>query len=121
MNIVKNLLTCIALLFIISTGVYADDSDRTKCNYKDGKKCHEKMWRKKDMWKQRPMHKMFGGPMMRMGPPPPPPMIGMGGPFAMIETKGRLFLYNKKTGDVWLCNAFKKICEQLFVENKDID
>ena len=108
MNIVKNLLTCIALLFIISTGVYADDNDRTKCNYKDGKKCHEKMWRKKDMWKQRPMHKMFGGPMM-----------GMEGPFTMIEAQSRLFLYNKKTGDVWVCNAFKKICEQLIVENKN--
>ena len=105
MNIVKNLLTCIALLFIISTGVYADDSDRTKCNYKDGEKCQKKMWRKKDMWKQRSMHKMFG----------------MGGPFDMIEAQGRLFLYNKKTGDVWACNAFKKICEQLVVENKDMD
>ena len=92
MNIVKNLLTCIVLLFIISTGVYADDNDRTKCNYKDGKKCYEKMWRKKDMWKNHQMHKMYGGSMMRMGPPPFPPMIGMGGPFAMIETQGRLFL-----------------------------
>ena len=63
------------------------------------------MWRKKDMWKQRSMHKMFG----------------MGGPFDMIEAQGRLFLYNKKTGDVWTCNAFKKICVQLVVENKDID
>jgi len=44
-----------------------------------------------------------------------------GGAFAMIEAQGKLFLYNKKTGDVWMCNAFKKICEQLTVENKDID
>ena len=43
------------------------------------------------------------------------------GAFAMIEAQGRLFLYNKKTGDVWVCNAFKKICEQLVVENKDTD
>ena len=102
MNILKHLFSYIALLFIISTGVYADDSDKKKCHYKDGKKCHEKMWRKKDMWKQRPM--------MRIG-----------GPFAMIEAQGRLFLYNKKTGDVWLCNTYKKICEQLVIENKDID
>ena len=105
MNILKNLLSCIALLFIISTGVYADDSDKKECHYKDGEKCQKKMWRKKDMWKQRSMHKMFG----------------MGGPFDMIEAQGRLFLYNKKTGDVWACNAFKKICEQLVVENKDMD
>jgi|TARA_B100001079_G_scaffold33786_1_gene25579 hypothetical protein len=108
MNILKYLFPCIALLFIISTEVYADDSDKKKCHYNDGEKCHEKMWRKKGMWKQRPMHKMFGGPMM-----------GMGGPFTMIEAQNRLFLYNKKTGDVWVCNAFKKICEQLIVENKD--
>ena len=44
-----------------------------------------------------------------------------GGAFAMIEAQGRLFLYNKKTGDVWVCNAFKKICEQLAVENKNTD
>ncbi len=108
MNILKYLFPCIALLFIISTEVYADDSDKKKCHYNDGEKCHEKMWRKKGMWKQRSMHKMFGGPMM-----------GMGGPFTMIEAQNRLFLYNKKTGDVWVCNAFKKICEQLIVENKN--
>jgi|TARA_Y100000294_G_scaffold49832_1_gene46975 hypothetical protein len=118
MNILKHLFLYIVLLFIISTGVYADDSDKKICHYKDGKKYHEKMWKKKGMCKQRPMHKMFGGPMMRMGPPP---MMGMGGPFAMIEAQGRLFLYNKKNGNVWTCNAFKKICEQLVVENKDID
>ena len=39
----------------------------------------------------------------------------------MIEAQGKLFLYNKKTGDVWVCNAFKKTCEQMIVENKDID
>ena len=110
MNILKYLFPCIALLFIISTEVYADDSDKKKCHYNDGEKCHEKMWRKKGMWKQPPMHKMFDRPMMRMR-----------GPFAMIEAQGRLFLYNKKNGDVWVCNAFKKICEQLVVENKDID
>ena len=42
-----------------------------------------------------------------------------GGAFTMIEAQGRLFLYNKKTGDVWVCNAFKKTCEQVTVENKD--
>ena len=41
--------------------------------------------------------------------------------FEMIEAQGRLFLYNKKTGDVWVCNAIKKICEQLVIENKDTD
>ena len=44
-----------------------------------------------------------------------------GSSFAMIEAQGRLFLYNKKTGDVWVCNAFKKTCEQLVVENKDTE
>ena len=41
-----------------------------------------------------------------------------GGAFEMIEAQGKLFLYNKKTGDVWVCNAFKKTCEQMIVENK---
>ena len=44
-----------------------------------------------------------------------------GGSFAMIEAQGKLFLYNKKTGDVWVCNAFKKTCEQMIVENKDTE
>jgi len=48
-------------------------------------------------------------------------MMEHGGPFAMIEAQGRLFLYNKKTGDVWVCNAFQKTCEQVTVENKDTD
>ena len=48
-------------------------------------------------------------------------MMGHGGPFSMIEAQGKLFLYNKKTGDVWVCNAFKKTCEQIVVENKDTD
>ena len=65
----------------------------------------KKMGNKKGKWKQ---GHMFGSPMM-----------GMGGPFAMIEAQGRLFLYNKKTGDVWVCNAFSKTCEQVTVENKD--
>ena len=43
------------------------------------------------------------------------------GAFAMIEVQGRLFLYNKRTGEVWVCNAFKKICEQLIVENIGTD
>jgi len=64
---------------------------------------------------------MFGNQMMGMGHPPPPPMMGIGGPFAMIEAQGKLFLYNKKSGDVWMCNAYKKNCEQLVVENKDIE
>ena len=42
-----------------------------------------------------------------------------GGVFAMIEAQGKLFLYNKKTGNVWVCNAFNKTCEQVTVENKD--
>ena len=42
-----------------------------------------------------------------------------GGAFTMIEAQGRLFLYNKRTGEVWICNAFKKICEQVTVENND--
>ena len=29
------------------------------------------------------------------------------------------FLYNKKNGDVWVCNAFNKSCEQVTVENKE--
>ena len=110
MNILKFLLPCITLLFFITTGVYADDSDKKKYLDKDGKKYHEKMWKKKGKWKQRPM--------MGMGPPP---MMGMEGPFAMIEAQGRLFLYNKRTGNVWVCNAFKKVCEQLTIENKNTD
>ena len=43
-----------------------------------------------------------------------------GGAFTMFEAQGRLFLYNKKTGDVWVCNAFNKTCEQVTVENKDL-
>ena len=102
MNILKYLLPCITLLFFISTGVYANDSDK-KGNYdKDGKKYHQKKWDKKG--------KMIWDKKRKQG-----------GAFAMIEAQGRLFLYNKKTGDVWVCNAFKKICEQLVVENKDTD
>ena len=127
MNILKHLFPCIAFLFFITTGVHANDSDKNKYLDKDGEKYHEKMWGVKGKWKQCPMKNMFGQcPMMGMGPPPmmgmgPPPMMGMGGPFTMIEAQGRLFLYNKKTGDVWVCNAFKKTCEQLVIENKDID
>ena len=110
MNILKNLLPCIALLFFISTGVQANDSDKKKYLDKDGKKYHEKMWGKKDKWKQCPMKNMFGQC----------PMMGMEGPFAMIEAQGRLFLYNKRNGDVWVCSAFKKTCEQIVIENKDI-
>ena len=118
MNILKHLFPCIALLFFITAGVHANDSDKKKYLDKNGKKYHEKMWGEKGKWKQCPMKNMFGQcPMMKIGPPP---MMEMGGSFAMIEAQGRLFLYNKKTGDVWVCNAFKKICEQLVVENKDI-
>ena len=102
MNILKPLFLCITLLFFIATGVYADDSDKKKYLDKDEKKYHEKMWGKKGKWKQCPM-------------------MGMGEPFAMIEAQGRLFLYNKRNGDVWVCNAFKKTCEQIVVENKDIE
>ena len=101
MNILKLLLTCIALLFFITTGIYADDRDKKKYHDKDGKKYHQKKWGKKEM--------MWGKKRKQ------------GGAFAMLEAQGKLFLYNKKTGDVWVCNAFKKICEQIVVENKDID
>ena len=119
MNILKCLLPCITLLFFITTGVHANDSDKKKYLDKDGKKYHEKMWKKKGKWKQCPMKNMFGQcPMMGMGPPP---MMGTEGSFTMIEAQGRLFLYNKRNGDVWVCSAFKKTCEQIVVENKDIE
>ena len=101
MNIFKYLLPCITLLFFITTGVHANDSNKKKNYDKDGKKYHQKKWGKKEM--------MWGKKRKQ------------GGAFAMIEAQGRLFLYNKKTGDVWVCNAFKKTCEQMIVENKDID
>ena len=94
MNIFKYLLPWITLLFFIATGVHANDSDKKKNYDKDGKKYHQKKWDKKSK---------------------------QDGAFAMIEAQGKLFLYNKKTGDVWVCNAFKKTCEQMIVENKDID
>ena len=102
MNIFKYLLLCITLLFFIATGVYANDSDKKKNYDKDEKKYHQKKWDKKG--------KMMWGKKRKQG-----------GAFAMIEAQGRLFLYNKKTGDVWMCNAFKKICEQLSVENINTD
>ena len=117
MNILKYLLLCITLLFFITAGVHADDSDKKKYLDKDGKKYHEKMWGEKGKWKQCPMKNKFGQcPMMGMEPPP---MMGMEGSFTMIEAQGTLFLYNKRTGDVLVCNAFKKTCEQVTVENKD--
>ena len=102
MNIFKYLLSCFILLFFIATGVYANDSDKKKNYDKDGKKFHQKKWDKKGT--------MMWGKKSKQGDA-----------FAMIEAQGRLFLYNKKTGDVWVCNAFKKTCEQLVVENKDKD
>jgi len=57
---------------------------------------------------------MFGNSMMGMGPPPP---MNAAGPFSMMESGGNLYLYNKITGNVWLCSSFKKVCEQLIVEN----
>ena len=102
MNILKYLLPCIALLFFSTTVVYADDHDNKKYYDKDGKKYHQKKWDKKG--------KMMWGKKRKQG-----------GAFEMIEAQGKLFLYNKKTGDVWVCNAFKKTCEQMIVENKDID
>ena len=101
MNIFKYLLPWVTLLFFITTGVHANDSDKKKNYDKDGKKYHQKKWGKKEM--------MWGKKRKQ------------GGAFAMIEAQGRLFLYNKKTGDVWVCNAFKKTSEQMIVENKDID
>ena len=119
MNILKYLLPYITLLFFITTGVYADDSDKKKYLDKDGKKYHKKMWGQKGKWKQCPMKNMYGQcPMMGMAPP-----INMGneGPFTMIEVQGRLFLYNKRNGNVWVCNAFKKTCDQIMVENRDTE
>ena len=86
----------------MTTGVYANDNDKKKKYYKDGKKYHQKKWNKKGkmMWEKKRKQ---------------------GYAFAMIETQGKLFLYNKNTGDVWVCNAFKKTCEQMIVENKNID
>ena len=100
MNILKYLLPCIALLFFSTTVVYADDHDSKKYYDKDGKKYPKKMWDKKGKktWNKKGKH---------------------GGAFTMFEAQGRLFLYNKKTGDVWVCNAFNKTCEQVTVENKD--
>ena len=102
MNILKLLFPCITLLFFITTGVYADDSDKKINHDKDEKKYHQKKWDKKGkmMWSKKRKQ---------------------GGAFAMIEAQGRLFLYNKRNGDVWVCNAFKKTCEQLVVENKDTE
>ena len=112
MNILKLLFLCIVLLFFITKGVYAEseyitkktsnDSEKKKNYDKNGKKYHKKKWDKKE--------KMMWGKKK-----------GQGGAFAMIEAQGKLFLYNKKTGDVWVCNAFKKTCEQMIVENKDIN
>ena len=100
MNILKYLLPCIALLFFSTTVVYADDHDSKKYYDKDGKKYPKKMWDKKGKktWNKKGKH---------------------GGAFTMFEAQGRLFLYNKKTGDVWVCSAFQKTCEQVTVENKD--
>ena len=102
MNILKFLFPCIALLFFVTTGVNADNSDKKKYHDKDGKRYDQNKWDKKG--------KMKWGKKRKQG-----------GAFAMIEAQGRLFLYNKKTGDVWVCSAFKKTCEQLIVENKDSD
>ena len=102
MNILKYLLPCIALLFFSTTVVYADDHDSKKYYDKDGKKYPKKMWDKKGKktWNKKGKH---------------------GGAFTMFEAQGRLFLYNKKTGDVWVCSAFQKTCEQVTVENRDTD
>ena len=96
----KYLISFIILLFFSTTVVYADDHDNKKYYDKDKKKYHQKKWNKKGTMKWGKKRKQSGA-------------------FAMIEAQGRLFLYNKKTGDVWVCNAFKKICEQLIVENQD--
>ena len=102
MNKIKYMIPCIALLFFIATGIHADDSDKKKYLDKDGKKYHQKKWDKKGT--------MIWGKKRKQG-----------GAFAMIEAQGRLFLYNKRTGDVWVCNAFNKVCEQLTIENKNTD
>ena len=112
-----HLLFFVFLLIFTNTGVYAENEnyDNNKLHNKDEKKYHKKMWGGEGKWKQCPMKNMFGQcPMMKIGPPP---MMEMGGSFAMIEAQGRLFLYNKQTGGVWVCNASKKICEKLIIEN----
>ena len=108
MNILKYLLPCITLLFFSTTVVYADDHDNKKYYDKDGKKYLKKMWDKKGkkMWDKKGK-KMWD----KKGK--------QGGAFTMIEAQGKLFLYNKKTGNVWVCSAFQKTCEQVTVENKD--
>ena len=100
--------------------VYADDHNNKKYYDKDGKKYLKKMWDKKGkkMWDKKGKWKQ--GQMLGL-PPMMDDMKKHRGPFSMIEAQGRLFLYNKKTGDVWVCNAFKKICEQIVVENKDTE
>ena len=108
-----HLLFFVFLLIFTNTGVYAENEnyDNDKLYNKNEKKYHKKMWGEKGKWKQCPMKNMFGQC----------PMMGMEGPFAMIEAQGRLFLYNKRNGNVWVCNAFKKTCEQIVVENKDTE
>ena len=102
MNKIKYMIPCIALLFFIATGIHADDSDKKKYLDKDGKKYHQKKWDKKGTM-------IWGKKRKQVGA------------FVMIEAQGRLFLYNKRTGDVWVCNAFNKVCEQLTIENKNTD
>ena len=52
MNIFKHLFPCIVLLFFITTGVYANDSDKKKYYDKNEKEYHQKKWDKKGkmMW-----------------------------------------------------------------------
>ena len=107
----------ITLLFFFTTVVYADDHDSKKYYDNDERKYHKKMWGGKGKWEQCPMKNKFGQCPLRGKEPPP--MMGMEGSFTMIEAQGTLFLYNKRTGEVWVCNAFKKTCEQVVVENKD--
>ena len=136
MPFVRNFLFSIFFVFININYLSAENSGDKK-SYDEGdkryeNKMHNKMHQKggymycpmnnkmhqKGKFMYCPMHNkkhnMFGSPMMGM--PPPPPMNGATS-FGMIESSGNLYLYNKITGNVWLCSSFKKVCEQLIVEN----
>lgn len=121
MTFVRNFLFSIFFVFININYLSAENSGDKK-SYDDGdkrykNKMHNKM-HQKGKFMYCPMHNkkhnMFGSPMMGM--PPSPPMNGATS-FGMIESSGNLYLYNKITGNVWLCSSFKKVCEQLIVEN----
>ena len=132
MPFVRNFLFSIFFVFININYLSAENSGDKK-SHDNGDKLYKKKMHKKDGYMYCPMHNkmhqkgkfmycpmhnkknnMFGRPMMGM---PPPPAMNGATPFGMIESSGNLYLYNKITGNVWLCSSFKKVCEQLIVEN----